>query len=339
MICRMRLRVKEARREESRRDRPQSASSSAEEWGRERSEMSLRKLSGCLRLYSGVAYEPSFFSRRCFSTLHPSTLAACVNPRQTSALAVPSQFTHPLELPVRFKSKGQSKVKHESAPVKAENLSEDIRSTLHEAEMEKEFARILDRFQDDLFLKLCLKLTPEHFFSLPIPGERVRLGEVASIVSQNARSSTGQHPSSQILVDLSGRPELFAVARSAVAKFLADSGPQTKRRNASASAVNSDNDLIQSAGPTQFTVQVRSVVTGEVRSDLIKQGRDLLTRTKKEMDRVYQKYSRLLHSPTLKTFSEDKKRLAGEYLKTVVRAQHSLADEVWRKKEQELQNS
>ncbi|KAL7056263.1 hypothetical protein AAHC03_020815 [Spirometra sp. Aus1] len=301
--------------------------------------MSLRKLSGCLRLYSGVAYEPSFFSRRCFTTLHPSTLAACVYPRQTSVLAVPLQFTHPLELPVRFKSKGQSKVKHESAPVKAENLSEEIRSTLHEAEMEKEFARILDRFQDDLFLKLCLKLTPEHFFNLPIPGERVRLGEVASIVSQNARSSTGQHPSSQILVDLSGRPELFAVARSAVAKFLADSGSQTKRRNASASAVNNDNDLIQSAGPTQFTVQVRSVVTGEVRSDLIKQGRDLLTRTKKEMDRVYQKYNRLLHSPTLKTFSEDKKRLAGEYLKTVVRTQHSLADEVWKKKEQELQNS
>ncbi|BHF64332.1 hypothetical protein SprV_0200733500 [Sparganum proliferum] len=35
MICRMRLRVKESRREESRRDRPESASSSAEEWGRE----------------------------------------------------------------------------------------------------------------------------------------------------------------------------------------------------------------------------------------------------------------------------------------------------------------
>nr|VZI03793.1 unnamed protein product [Spirometra erinaceieuropaei] len=109
----------------------------------------------------------------CFTTLHPSTLAACVYPRQTSVLAVPLQLTHPLELPVRFKSKGQSKVKHESAPVKAENLSEEIRSTLHEAEMEKEFARILDRFQDDLFLKLCLKLTPEHFFNLPIPGERL----------------------------------------------------------------------------------------------------------------------------------------------------------------------
>ncbi|VDN20808.1 unnamed protein product [Dibothriocephalus latus] len=67
--------------------------------------------------------------------------------------------------------------------------------------------------------------------------------------------------------------------------------------------------------------------------------RDLLTRTKKEMDRVYQKYNRLLHSPALKTLSEDKKRLAGEYLKTVVRAQHSRADELWTKKEQELQNS
>ncbi|VDL93554.1 unnamed protein product [Schistocephalus solidus] len=218
-------------------------------------------------------------------------------------------------------------------------MSEDIRSTLHEVEMEKEFAKVLDRFQDDLFLKLCLKLTPEHFFNLPIPGEHIRLGEVASIVTHNARSSTGQHPSTQILVDLSGRPELFTAARSAVTKFLADSGTQAKRRNSSASAGGGDGDLIQSAGPTQFTVQVRSVVTGEVRADLIKQGRDLLTRTKKEMDRVYQKYNRLLHSPVLKTLSEDKRRLAGEYLKTVVRAQHSKADELWTKKEQELQNS
>ncbi|VDN14638.1 unnamed protein product, partial [Dibothriocephalus latus] len=134
-----------------------------------------------------------------------STLAP--NPRQSSVL-VP--HVHPLELPARFKSKGQSKVKHESAPVKAENLSEDVRSTLHEAEMEQEFARI--------------------------PGERTRLGDVASIVTQNARSSTGggQHPSTQILVDLSGRPELFTLARSAVTKFLADSGTQGgKRRNGS----------------------------------------------------------------------------------------------------------
>lgn len=62
----------------------------------------------------------------------------------------------------------------------------------------------------------------------------------------------------------------------------------------------------------------------------------MLNRTKKEMDRVYQKFSKPLNST--KTLSEDDKRLASEYLKNVVKGQHSLAEEAWKIKERELLN-
>lgn len=67
-------------------------------------------------------------------------------------------------------------------------------------------------------------------------------------------------------------------------------------------------------------------------------GREMLTRTKKEMDKVYQKYSRSLNSSAMKTVSEDSKRVANEYLKKIVKMQHGVAEETWKKKEQDLLN-
>ncbi len=68
-------------------------------------------------------------------------------------------------------------------------------------------------------------------------------------------------------------------------------------------------------------------------------GREFLNKTKKDMDRIYQKYSKQLGSAELKSLSEDKKRLATNYFKTVVKSQRTLAENEWKKKEHELLNS
>lgn len=60
----------------------------------------------------------------------------------------------------------------------------------------------------------------------------------------------------------------------------------------------------------------------------------MLHRTKKDMDKVYQKYSKLVTS--MNALSEDDKRVANEYLKSTVKAQHAKAEQAWKAKEQEL---
>lgn len=160
--------------------------------------------------------------------------------------------------------------------------------------MMEEFTKILTRFQTDLYRKLCLRLTPEHFFSIPVwcffhmlpiflqlwskashflqlPGEHVQLGEVASIISQTSAQSSTTQPTAQILIDLSGRPDLVSPARAAVAQFLLDD-KSSSSSNKRSKGNSSSTDLIQPAGQTQFTVRLRTVVTGEVRNDLTKKG-------------------------------------------------------------------
>lgn len=66
------------------------------------------------------------------------------------------------------------------------------------------------------------------------------------------------------------------------------------------------------------------------------QGRDMLHDTKKEMDRIYQKFTRSLNP--IKSLSEDDKRLAVEYIKSVIKHQHTLVEDAWKKKEHELLN-
>lgn len=34
--------------------------------------------------------------------------------------------------------------------------------------MMQEYAKVVSRFQDDLYRKLCLKLTPEILYSIPV---------------------------------------------------------------------------------------------------------------------------------------------------------------------------
>ncbi|CDI98061.1 ribosome recycling factor [Echinococcus multilocularis] len=231
--------------------------------------------------------------------------------------------------PVRFKSK--NKVRRDSAKVVA--LTDELKQKIKEEEMMQDYAKIVARFQDDLYRKLYLKLTPEILYSIPIPSERVQLGEVATIISQTSVQSPGIQPTSQILVDLSGRPDLAVVVKAAISQFLSE---DTELPLSNRSRTNPCSDLIQDVNQTQFTVRLRTFVTGDVRSELTRKGRDMLHRTKKEMDRIYQKFSKSI--ATMKSLSEDDKRAANEYLKTIVKAQHAAAEKVWKVKEEELLN-
>ncbi|EUB60262.1 hypothetical protein EGR_04820 [Echinococcus granulosus] len=167
----------------------------------------------------------------------------------------------------------------------------------------------------------------------PIPSERVQLGEVATIISQTSVQSPGIQPTSQILVDLSGRPDLAVVAKAAISQFLSE---DTELPLSNRARTNPCSDLIQDVNQTQFTVRLRTFVTGDVRSELTRKGRDMLHRTKKEMDRIYQKFSKSI--ATMKSLPEDDKRAANEYLKIVVKGQHAAAEKIWKAKEEELLN-
>ncbi|VDD83817.1 unnamed protein product [Mesocestoides corti] len=214
-------------------------------------------------------------------------------------------------------------------------MTEELKQMIKDEEMQQEYARAAARFQDDIYRKLCLKLTPEHFYSIPIPGENVQLGEVASILSQTSAPSASAQPSTQVLIDLSGRPDLVPAAKTAVSQFLSSDSilPNPKQTKAASPA----SDLIEAVSQTQFTVRVRTIVTGDVRNELAKRGRDMLHRTKREMDKIYQKFSKPISK--MKTLSEDDKHLANEYLKTIVKTYHTQVEKTWKAKEHELLNS
>lgn len=153
-------------------------------------------------------------------------------------------------------------------------------------------------------------------------------------MSQTSAQSANVQPTSQILIDLSGHPELVSAAKCAVSQYLASDSESAVSKKGKATA--SYSDLIQDVDQTQFTVRLRNIVTSDVRNDLIKRGRDMLHRTKKDMDKIYQKYSKILSS--MKTLSEDNRRDANEYLKNTVKEQHTKADQMWKTKESELLN-
>ncbi|VDK22006.1 unnamed protein product [Taenia asiatica] len=231
--------------------------------------------------------------------------------------------------PIRLKSK--NKVRKDS--VKVFTLTDELKQQIKEEEMMQEYAKVVSRFQDDLYRKLCLKVTPEILYSIPIPSERTQLGEVATITSQTSVQSSDVQPTSQILVDLSGRPDLVAVAKAAISQFLSEDTEPPPSRRAKAKPCS---NLIQDVNQTQFTVRLRTLVTGDVRDELARKGQDMLNRTKKEMDKIYQKFSKSITA--MKSLSEDDKHAANEYLKTTVKAQHAAAEKAWKAKKEELLN-
>ncbi|KER22272.1 hypothetical protein T265_09599 [Opisthorchis viverrini] len=211
-------------------------------------------------------------------------------------------------------------------------LRHDLLDFINEAEMMQEFEGTLSRFQMALQQRMALKLTPQLLADLPLPEAHTKLGQVANlIVQQNTKSGTSQGGQSSVgdqtlLIDLAGRPELTTAARKAVTQFL--------------ESTRGGGTQLQSAGPSAFTVRLRTVITREAREELIHRGHELLNQVKREMDRIYQKHDKLIlgNSEGKKRFSEDYLFLTREYLRHLVKRQHALATSIWEQKEHELRS-
>ncbi|GAA29608.2 hypothetical protein CSKR_103070 [Clonorchis sinensis] len=230
----------------------------------------------------------------------------------------------------RWKSKNKGKL-NESQPSR-DQIPSDLLDFINEAEMMQEFEGTLSRFQMALQQRMALKLTPQLLADLPLPEAHTKLGQVANlIVQQNTKSGTSQGGQScvgdqTLLIDLAGRPELTTAARKAVTQFL--------------ESTRGGGTQLQSAGPSAFTVRLRTVVTREAREELIHRGHELLNQVKREMDRIYQKHDKLIlgNSEGKKRFSEDYLFLTREYLRHVVKRQHASATNMWEQKEHELKS-
>ena len=94
------------------------------------------------------------------------------------------------------------------------------------------------------------------------------LGQVANVIMQNSSHS---HPGASksmatsfgdqtLLIDLAGRPELVGAARKAVISFLDPSKD------------GSGSSRIQTVGATAFTVRLNTIVTREVRREMVSRG-------------------------------------------------------------------
>ena len=95
------------------------------------------------------------------------------------------------------------------------------------------------------------------------------MGDVATIINRTSAPSASIQPTSEILIDLSGRPDLVAAAKEAVSDFLSDNSDSSAKRK---KANSSSSGLIQAVDQTQFAVRLRTVVTGDVRNELAKKG-------------------------------------------------------------------
>ncbi|KAF7244521.1 Ribosome recycling factor [Paragonimus skrjabini miyazakii] len=230
----------------------------------------------------------------------------------------------------RWKSKGKVKPKCSSMQPSKEQLPQELLQFIKEEDMCKQFDAILTRFYTAMQQKLALKLTPQTFAELPVPEAHIKLGQIANfVIQQQSRSSTGAASTAgeqTLLIDLAGRPDLASAARKAVSQFLESTKGGT------------GGTQLQSAGPSAFTVRLRTVVTRETREGLIQQGHEMLNQVKREMDRIYQTHDKLIHAnaDARKRFSEDNLFLARDYLRAVVKQQHAMATSMWESKEIEL---
>ena len=83
------------------------------------------------------------------------------------------RFTPPFQS-VRFKSK--SKIRRDSGihksylffSVKVISLTDDLKLSIKDHEMTEEYNKVVASFQNDLCQRLCLRLTPEILYSIPV---------------------------------------------------------------------------------------------------------------------------------------------------------------------------
>ncbi|KAH8873255.1 ribosome recycling factor [Schistosoma japonicum] len=128
---------------------------------------------------------------------------------------------------VRWKSKGGHAVN--AKKVNRSDISPEVLSLLKEDKMNKEFHNVMSHFQSSLIQRLNLRMTPQLFSDILLPDENVKLGHVANLILQNTAHHNMSLNYSQnrmnlgdqcLLIDLTGRPDLFVSARKAVTTFL-----------------------------------------------------------------------------------------------------------------------
>ncbi|CAH8630729.1 unnamed protein product [Schistosoma rodhaini] len=234
---------------------------------------------------------------------------------------------------IRWKSKG-GHVKNVKK-LGRNDITAEVLSFLKEDKMNKEFQNVLSRFQNFIVQRLSLRMTPQTFFDIMLPELNVKLGQVANIILQNNMNqnmtSRDSHNKANLgnqylLVDLTGRPELFVSARKAVIAFLDPCKD------------GSGESRVQTVSQCAFTIQLNTVITKESRQRALAQGHELLHQTIHEMDKIYHAHNKLLNSKEAKEkLSEDDLFMAREYLRTVVKEQHKLAESMWNPKKIELE--
>ncbi|TNN17067.1 ribosome recycling factor isoform 1 [Schistosoma japonicum] len=234
---------------------------------------------------------------------------------------------------VRWKSKGGHAVN--AKKVNRSDISPEVLSLLKEDKMNKEFHNVMSHFQSSLIQRLNLRMTPQLFSDILLPEENVKLGHVANLILQNTAHQNMSLNYSQnrmnlgdqcLLIDLTGRPDLFVSARKAVTTFL------------NPCKDGSEESRIQSVGQHSFTVRLNTIITQESRQKAVLQGQELLHQTIHEMDKIYQSHNKLLNSKQAKEqLSEDALYLAREYLRSIVKEQHKLAETIWNQKKIELE--
>ncbi|CAH8593430.1 unnamed protein product [Heterobilharzia americana] len=234
---------------------------------------------------------------------------------------------------VRWKSKGRHTVNVKN--ISRNDVVPEALSLLKVEKMDKEFQNILLHFQSSLVQRLSLRMTLQTFSDITLSEGNVKLGQVANLLQQNAshQNITSGAPQNRanlgdqfLLVDLSGRPDLFVSARKAVISFLDPSKD------------GSGESLIEPTDHYAFTIRLNTIITQECRNKAIAQGKELLHQAIHEMDKVYQTHNKLLNSKQAKEqLSEDNLFIARQYLRTLVKEQHNLVETLWNKKKTELE--
>ncbi|VEL08560.1 unnamed protein product [Protopolystoma xenopodis] len=227
---------------------------------------------------------------------------------------------------IRFKSKGSSK----SGTVTAGHVPKAVREYLQEEAMLQEYGKVLKNFAETIVRKLNLRVSPEMLYDIQIHNHKnLHLGEIAKFVRQNKQvellDGVGSHTDSTlVIVDVSARPELVLDVKASIMHFLEQIGLP--------------RESLQSAGPTSFAVSIGGIVTRERRQEMIKHGKELLNHSKREMDKVYQKYDKLARGAITSKASIKETDIfnAREYFKHCVKEYHERANILWTKQEAEL---
>ncbi len=86
-------------------------------------------------------------------------------------------------------------------------------------------------------------------------------------MQKSSSQSSTSLPITELIIDLSGRPDLLSISKTAVEQLLMMNGQGNNGKSK-----KSSSDSVQVVGSTQIFVQLPTIVTGDMRNQLIKQG-------------------------------------------------------------------